>query len=145
MSEIVTKPHIILLKGEGVVEEYIAAGVIKPGHLVTLNSDEKLAVNSGAAAACEKMFATEDALQGRTIDTAYAADERVFAAIVEPGDHVYAFLSAGENASIGSHLSSNGDGTLQVGTTNAIAVALEAVNASDSSAAADERIRVRII
>jgi len=83
-------------------------------------------------------------LQGRTIDTAYAQDELVSFVIASPGDVVYAFLSGGENVNPGALLNSNGDGTLQAGTTNALAIALEPVNASDSNDQ-NERIRVRIL
>lgn len=148
MSEIITKPHTIRLRGgEGQFEEAIAVGVIKPGHLVSLASTGKVAVNAAAGAACEKMFALEDALQGRTITHAYAADELVSLYIAQPGDLIYAFLSGGEDAETGEKLTSNGDGALKVasGGDIPIGVAVEDVDASDSSGTADERIRVRIL
>lgn len=139
-------PTRIQLKGAGVFEERKAGAAVRPGDLVSLNSSDKVIKHPTAGGPAVAMFAHEDALQGNGIDDNYAADDIVFHAIQRPGDHVYAWLSGGENASIGSYLSSNGDGALKVAgsTDSRLAVALEAVNASDSNDV-DERIRVRIL
>lgn len=141
-----TAPTRIQLKGPGVREEAKAAGAIRPGDLVKLNSDGELIKNNSAGAACEKAFAVEDALQGNGIDDNYADDDRVLYAIQGPGDVVYAWLSGGEDAEPGEKLTSNGDGALKVagGGDIPIAIALEDVDASDSNDV-DERIRVRIL
>lgn len=127
-------------------EEALAGGAITPGHLIALASTGKVVVHPTAGGAAERAFALEDALQGRSISTAYSADELVSFAICEPGDVVYAFLVNGENASIGSKLSSNGDGTLQVaaGVEIVVAISLEALNLSDSEHA-PARLKVRIV
>jgi len=144
MSEIVQYPKRIHLLGDGRHEEHTAGGAITPGMLVALNSVGHVVAHPGAAGPAEKAFALEDALQGRTIETAYAEGELVGIVMCNSGDVVYAFLSGGENVNPGAYLNSNGDGSLQAGTTNAIAVALEPVNASDSNDQ-NERIRVRIL
>jgi hypothetical protein len=144
MSEITQYPKRIHLLGSGRHEEATAGGAITPGMLLKVNSVGQVIAHDGAAGVAEKAFALEDALQGRTINTAYAQNELVGFVLASPGDVVYAFLGGGENVNPGATLNSNGDGTLQAGTTNAIAIALEAVNASDSNNV-NERIRVRIL
>lgn len=139
-----TNPTRIQLRGTGTHEERRAASAIRPGDLVRLTSTDKVQKHGTADGAAVPMFALEDALQGNGIDDNYAADDLVSLGIQVPGDIVYGWLSGGENASIGSLLTSNGDGALKVGTSNVVAVALEAVNASDSNDV-DERIRILIL
>jgi len=142
--EIVQYPKRIHLLGSGRHEEAKGASIIKPGMLLAQDAVGSVILHSGAAGPAEKAFALEDALQGRTIETSYAVGERVSFVLASSGDVVYAWLSGGEKVNPSSFLNSNGDGTLQAGTSNAIAVALEAVDASDSNNV-NERIRVRIL
>ena len=58
------------------------------------------------------MVALEDALQGNTTATAYAAEDAAQAVFANRGDNLQMFLKAGETAVIGSPLISAGDGTL---------------------------------
>lgn len=141
-----TNPTRIQLRGTGTHEERRAAAAIRPGDLVNFTSADKVQKHPTAGGPAERAFALEDALQGRGIEVNYAADELVPIGIQAPGDVVYAWLSGGENAAIGAYLTSNGDGALKVagGTDNRIAVAVAAVNASDSNDV-DERIRARIL
>jgi len=132
------------LIGEGRHEEGRCGSTpITPGMLIKLDSDGRYIPNDGSDPS-EKLFALEDALQGRTINDAYAEDELVAIGVQHAGDVVYAMLDEGENASIGSFLQSAGNGSLAVSTTNPVAVALEALDlsASDSEGV---RIRVRIL
>lgn len=133
-------------KGPFVYEEYNAGGAITPGHLIKLTENNTVVVHDVPEGECEKMFAQEDALQGKTIDDAYAADDLVGCIILQLGACVYGWLAAGEECAIGDHLVSNGDGTLKslaLGSatvaTNVVAVALEALD----SAASAQRILVR--
>lgn len=132
-----------------VVDEYTAAAAITPGMLVELTSDGEVQAHSSAAGAAEKMFATEDQFQGKTIADAYAADDLVQCWFPQRGDVVYALLANGEDASIGDKLVSDGNGALAVvgsGEDNVIAVALEAVDMSGSSGVDPSgRIIVRIV
>jgi len=139
-------PKRIHLLGDGRHEEAVAAGVIRPGDLIKLNSDGEVVVHASAGGYAEHLFALEDALQGRTIDHAYADDEVVSHVVAETGDVIYAYLSWGENVAKGDLLTSNGDGSLKkvTGSDKPIAVSLDTLNLSDSESA-DERLRVRII
>lgn len=125
-------------------EEGTAAGTITPGHLVAQDSSGNYVVHPAADGPAEKLFALEDALQGKTISDDYSSGDRVFMVVAAPGDIVYAWLSGGESVTPNEYLASNGDGTLKVSTTNPIAVALESVDASDSNDV-NERVRVRIL
>lgn len=139
-------PKRIHLLGDGRHEEGVAGGTVKPGHLVALNSDGEIVVHPTSGGPAEALFALEDALQGRTIDTAYAADDVVAIVVAEKGDVVYAWLNVGESVAKGDYLVSNGDGTLQKRSSSeiAVAVSLDTLNLSDSEHA-PERIRVRVL
>lgn len=142
-----TEPKRIHLRGPHAVhEEARAGGAIRPGDLIDVNSSGKVVKHPTAGGWAEKAFALEDALQGRSIDDNYAADELVSFTICKPGDIVYAWLSGGEVTTLDDFLTSNGDGALKVAssTDQRIAKVLEAVDASDSNDV-DERIRVRIL
>lgn len=139
-------PKRIHLLGSGRYDEALAGAALTPGHLLAQNSSGKVIKHSGAGASAEKAFAMEDALQGRTIATAFAANEVVPIVRAAPGDHIYAWLAAGEAVTFDDLLTSNGDGTLKVATSTDIRVAapLEEVDNSDTGAV-DVRIRVRIL
>lgn len=139
--------------GQGRHEEATAGAVITPGMLVALSAVVAAAVNqqtvvphSVAGGPAEMMFALEDALQGRTIRDNYAVGELVGIVMAEKGDVVYAFLAAGESVDAGDQLASDGAGALEPAASGTpIAVALEAVDLSDTDAEVDNRIRVRVI
>lgn len=135
----------IQLKGTGRIEEGVAGGPIKPGHLVALNSSSQYVVHAFAGTATPRVFAVEDALQGKTIDDVYAAGSRVSLLFAQPGDVVYAWLNAGENVVVGDKLASAGDGTLAkvAGGAVPLAVALESLDLQDS-ASEDTRIAVLV-
>ncbi|MEE9356513.1 MAG: hypothetical protein V3U75_13060 [Methylococcaceae bacterium] len=149
--------NTIVVKGfnEPVREEFVAAAVITPGHLIEQIAAGTVQAHAVAEGSAEKMFAVEDDHQGNDIDDNYSALDRVQCWIAQRGDLVYAWLANGETAVIGSKLSSNGDGALRVHvpddsggiqTEGIIAVATEAVDMSDSSGAdPGGRIIVRVI
>lgn len=145
-----------------VIEEYPANAAITPGMLIELISTGKVRAHATAGGTAMAMFALEDELQGKTIDEAYASDNRVQCWIPNSGDQVNALLDDGENVVVGDFLESAGNGFLQkyVADVTAsdesdnlidhqvIAVALEAVDLSSSSDAwptAGRRIKVRIV
>lgn len=136
----------IHLSGEAVHEEAIAAGVIKPGHLIALDLNSKAAVHGTAAGPAELAVALEDALQGNDIDDSYAADDRVSYAILERGSRAYMYLAAGESVTPADYLTSNGDGTLKkaAGTDTRLFKAMETLDLSASSAV-DTRMVVRAL
>jgi hypothetical protein len=139
-------PHTILLLGEYVYDEAIAAAAIRPGDLIERTSANKVQKHSAAGGNAEVTFAYEDALQGKGISDNYAAGDLCFFATIERGGHAYAWLSGGEAAVVGSKLSSNGDGALKVesSTGKVVAIALEAIDASESDDV-DHRIRVQLV
>ena len=139
-------PKTIVLRGPGEYEEAVAAGAITPGHLLARNSDGAVVVHPTGGGAAEPIFAKEDALQGRTIDDAYASAEQVFYTIAKPGDLIYGFLAAGESVDPSSFLSSNGDGTFKEagGTDERIAAPEETLDNS-ASGASDARLKLRVL
>lgn len=157
--------NTILLKTQGLgyrIEEETASEAITPGHLVELvtSSGRKTRKHATEGGYAERTFALEDPLQGktafsvesRTIDDAYAADEKVQVGVVAPGCKVWAWLKAGENVALNAQLISAGDGTLIAagsistgGTVQQIvAIAEEALDLS-ASGAVDTRIKVRVL
>lgn len=149
------KQTIKLKKYVDIVNEYDAEAAITPGMLIELTSSGTVQANSSAGLACQKMFALEDELQGKTIADAYAADSPVQCWNTVPGEEVFAWLANGEDVAIGDLLVSDGAGALKAMTADSsatvteetpIAVALEAVDMSGSSGADPSgRIKVRII
>lgn len=139
-------PKRIHLRGDPQIEEALAGGAITPGMLLSRQADGDVVAHATAGGWAEKAFALEDALQGKTVDDAYASGDRVTFAICKSGDIVYAWLAGGENADQSEFLTSNGDGTLKVASSTDIRVAtpLESIDASDS-ATINERIKVRIL
>lgn len=104
--------NTIKLKGCGRYEEAVANAALTPGHLIEVMSTGKVRKHATEGVTCVKRFAVEDALQGKTIDDAYAADDVVGFIIPEPGDQVNALLTPGDNYAKGDKLYSKGDGTL---------------------------------
>lgn len=139
-------PKRIHLKGTGRHDERMANGTIKPGHLIKLDSSNKVVVHATAGGDGERNYALENALEGETIADAYASGDNVEYVIATRGDEIYGYLKGGENVAIGDQLSSGGNGSHRkvTGTDKALAVALEAVNASDSNDV-DERIKIRVL
>jgi len=150
-------PETILLMGEPNRKERDAAAAITPGDLVELTSSDTVQRHSTAGGRVGiRWFAVENDIAGDDITHDYAADEVVQIHSARPGDEILARLADGQNVSIGDFLSSNGAGRLQLVSpdssafdaeeTSIVAVALEAKDMSDSSAAdPTERFRVEIV
>jgi len=153
-----------------IMEEYDANAAITPGMLIELMSTDKVRAHANSGQNALPMFACEDELQGKSVDDAYAANDKVQVWIPGRGDIVLGILADGENAAIGSFLESNGDGMLKVHVADVesfesaeagsitvypnqiVGQAVEAVDVSDSSGGEssgdlgyDKRIKVRII
>lgn len=154
-----SKNTIVVKNYSDVFEEYVAAETINPGHLLALDADLNVIKHATAGGAgSPTMFAVEDALQGKSIDDAYAAGDPVQVWIPGRGDDVYAILADGETVVKGGLLESNADGTLKAADSGtAIAVALEALDLSGSYSSSaptydqsgalgyDKRILVKIL
>jgi len=145
-----------------VIEEYVANAAITPGHLIQIMSTDKVRVHASAGQNALPMFALEDELQGKGIDEAYAATDRVQCWVPNRGDVVNAVLKNGETIVIGDFLESAGDGTLQkhiadVDSSNDITwvyplqivgqaiVALDLSGSSGADALVGNRIQIRIV
>lgn len=129
-----------------------AAAAFYPGHLLELTSAGEVQKHSTEGGYAERMLAIEDALQGSTIDTAYADGDLTAINHEQPGSEAMVYIQAGQDIAIGDLLISGGDGTLiengqeSSGTTvkQIIAVAVEA-NDLTGSGAVDTRSRVRLL
>lgn len=144
-------PKTIDLKGTARLEEYRADAGITPGHILQLNSDNEVLVHATEGGYWDGSVAAEDALQGRSIDTAYVAAELVQTLLTKRGDKVYLFLNAGETITIGEQMISTGDGTIMaldnvtsgVTVKQIIGIAESALDLS-ASGDVDTRLEVRV-
>lgn len=145
-------PKRISIKGAPRQEESTAAGTITPGHLIMLDSANKVVVHATEGGFAEKAFAKEDALQGKVIADDYSSGDLVTYDLCKSGDEEYVWLKAGESVVPGDKLISAGDGTLiqDSSATSAgvikqiIAVSRETLDLS-ASGAVDGRIVVRVM
>ena len=142
-----TRPDTIQIKGETwVTHEADAAVILTPGEFVTFDSVGDFALP--AAGDTLKMIVIEDDIQGKEITDDYVAATRARAVVPQPGSVVQAILTDGQNVPIGRELELDANGTLiTIGSNEAIAMALEAIDASDSAATpvASRRILVLIL
>ena len=156
-------PNTVKLKNfSDVNEEIVAAGAIYPGMLVERTSANTVQAHSTAGGNALQMFAYEDALQGNTLDDAYAAADPVQVWFPGRGDWVYAILADDQDVAIGDLLESDGNGYLQKHaaddsaapnvTNQIVAKALEEVDTLNSSAQSSasplvlaRRIRVQTV
>jgi hypothetical protein len=93
-------------------EEYTASGIVKPGYLGQIDGDGKILAHSVYGGGGECIVCKEDALQGKTIDDAYAVGDLVFAHHGQKSDVLAFVLKAGQNVDDGDKLMSAGDGTM---------------------------------
>lgn len=107
-------PHTILRKvHHGYFEERVAAAALSPGHFLEVTSADKFQKHSTQGGRKERWFAYEDAKQGKTINDAYAQDDRVFAYNAMNGDYIRAKVPANAVAiAKGDPVMSNGAGCL---------------------------------
>ena len=119
----------------GVSKEALADAGITPGHLIERTATGVKVNATAKDASPQNMFAREDELQGKTINDAYVATNRVLFDIYQPGDEVNALIKIGDSTVAGvTKLESAGNGTLQIATTGkVIAIALETVTGGASA------------
>lgn len=113
---------------------------IKPGHVIQLLSTGKVQLNDAANGRAPAMIAVEDSMQGKETSEAYASGALVQYGVFRSGDVVALRLKDGETAVVGSVLFPATGGEVEVvdsadGTDVCFAIALEAVDMSDSSGA----------
>lgn len=125
----------IVLKGTPRYEEARASGIVKPGYLIKEVSGGTVTFHSTAAGKAARKFATEDALQGKTVADAYAVGDLVPHVDAKMGDEIAVVLAAGETVVEGQGLESAGNGKLRAVTSGEIiAYAREALDLSDTGA-----------
>lgn len=141
-----TDPKTILLKGDPLGGEAIAAGTITPGMLIERTSVGKVQAHSVASVQTTKLIAREMEITDGNIDTDYSADDQTLYWSARSGDEYYMRLAAGENVSEGDLLESDGNGQLQAVTTGGEPL-FEAAESVDNSAtgATITRIKVRAL
>jgi hypothetical protein len=140
--------RIMLVPGPGGRPgETVAETAITPGQLGKLDGNGKLVVHGTAGGYAEPLFPIEDALQANTLDTPYNPGDPVQTWHCAKGDVVYSWLADGQHVQIGDYLSSAGQGDFRkvTGSDVALAVALDALDLSVSSAHTHGRIRVRVL
>lgn len=136
-----------------IIKERVAAAAITPGMLIEITGANKVQAHNSAGQNAARIFALEDALQGKDLGDNYAVAAPVQCWHVIPGEEVYAILADGEDVDEGDFLESAGDGYLQKHTPDVVegissaeassdvtvyshqivAVALEDINISSSS------------
>lgn len=84
----------------------------------------------------------EDALQGKTIDDAYADGDVAFIHIAKPGDVLQVLVTSGQSVVKGDGLTAQSTGKWNVDATNS---AVEALEGSGGALAADTHVRVRVL
>jgi hypothetical protein len=105
---------IKIKKYSDVIEEMIAAAAIYPGMVVEMDSAGKAKVHATAGGTVVPiMVALEDELQGKGIDDAYAANDKVQVWIPNSGDQFYGIIADGQTIAKGDLLESDGYGRLQ--------------------------------
>jgi hypothetical protein len=144
----------IVYKGSSCHDEALAGGTITPGHLLQRTATGTVVVHATAAGNAEKMFAIENELAGKDIDTNYASGDTTFFEIAHRAARANALVAAAAPAiTAGDYLESAGNGTLRkqvvaAATTQAqresvVAVALESVD--NSAGGSPVRIKVEVL
>jgi len=135
-------------KGDYTYEEIEAGGTITPGHLLLLESTNKVISHNEVGGRSEVMFALENVLYGKSVSDDYSSGELCCLMLPRKGCEVCARLKTGQTCVIGDELVSAGDGTLQVRGTGAsgvteyqtISIAQEA-----KTSTANDLIRTRVV
>jgi hypothetical protein len=122
----------IVVMGDPLQKEGIAAAVITPGMMIDYDTSGNLILHAGAAGVGALMVAIENSLEGEEIGDTYAVGDVTQFVHLRPGDEFMALIVDGEDIAIGDNLSSKGTGYFQEGDTNPKAVALEARNMTSS-------------
>ena len=114
-------PNRIVLIGRGRYEESPASVACLPGHLVMDDGAAGVKPHNVAGGIAEMLFAIEQGLQGIGGATspigafdAYAIGSQVNYYVAAKGDLINCLVATGVNATEGSILQSNGDGTMKL-------------------------------
>ncbi len=140
-----TDPKTVLLSGDPLCREAISAtgSAIDPGMIIEITTDGEAQEHSTAGGNAAALFAREEDYAGGSISDTYAVGDNVPYMANRPGDQVYAFLATGNDASVGDFLESDGNGALQVSTSQA--VVCKAVEALNNTSGSNSRIKVEVV
>jgi len=127
-------PKTIVLRGDPVRKEREAAGTIKPGQLITLNSDGKVEVHGDDGGNAYPSFAVEQDFLGQNIDNEYSENDNTLYVTAYSGVEIYAMLDDSEDVDPGDLLQSAGNGNLKEYSAQAAA--------SDGTLDSNEEIKV---
>src|SRR3989304_5079826 len=94
----------IVLKGQGVRKEHLAAGTITPGHLIALNGSSRVVVHATAGGNAAVMVAIEEDPIGHDIDDDYSSGDLVIYEHLPPGAEWQAALTPSPSARQGGVL-----------------------------------------
>ncbi len=141
------KFRTIVVKGDGIRKEgklSDSSNDITPGMFVKRTGHNFTDVLHCAADSPLKCVAVENEVFGTGIDEVYDTEgENVLYHVVHSGCEVFALLHAGRSVAVGALLETVSGGTLEEGSTQPIACAMEAVDNSGGST--PKRILVEIL
>jgi hypothetical protein len=108
--------NTIVLKGKGHHDEARVYAALSPGMGCGLHLDTTLKLAQEPLAQAEALkggflVAKEDALQGKTVDDAYAAADVGFYYVPLPGDEIQVLTKSGEDIALGDKLVIEGGGS----------------------------------
>ena len=137
-------PNTVYLGGpRTVVGDLAASEAITPGHLIEKFNNAgvwRVRKHTGTSLA-GSTYATEQSMQNKGVDDAYAANDLVEAVVGAPGTTIWALIASGQTIVFGNDLESAGNGTLKIYNAGVkIATALES-----KTATATTRIRVEVL
>lgn len=154
----------VIVKGgdNAIREEFTAGGIITPGQLLEIDSNDAVIRHNSAGQNMYPLIAVQDFPQGKDIDDNYASGEQAYAIWARAGMIINMLLKEGETVVIGGFVESDGAGDVQayvadidasapgattIYSNQIVGVAREAVDLSDSSGAdpATRRILIQII
>lgn len=152
MAEIANR---IEAKGPVIYEEAAAGEAgIYPGMLLKMNSSGEVIKHTteGGVLGDETLIATEDAGQGRNVDTVYTSGDIVFYLVPQKGAEVRMLIEDGQDIAIGERVMSAGNGKLKDVAdiesgdtlTHVVGVAMEANDLTGSNTS-DKISRIRVV
>lgn len=113
-------PNTILLSDRGGavrVNDIAASEAITPGHLIDRFNNAgviRYRKHATASIAVPMTVALEQSMLNKGVGDAYAANDLVEAAVLNPGDTAWMFIASGQTIVAGNKLESAGDGSLKV-------------------------------
>lgn len=143
--------NTIVLKGMGHHDEGRLDEIVSPGHAIEQAADGDYDLPQGTQAELLKKIsfkvAKEDALQGKTVDDAYAVGDIVSFYTPLPGDRIQVLVKSGEDIDVGDKLiiEAGGSGLWVEAAGTETRYQAEAIEDSGGALAANKLLSVRVI